>query len=257
MSTLSNVAVPDALRDFFARHSRIALAFSGGTDSAYLMYAARASGATTRAYYVHAQFQPAFELRDAERLAGELDTPMTVLPRDVLAVPEIAANPPDRCYLCKQVIFRGILEAAATDGFTELMDGTNASDDAGDRPGMRALRELSVLSPLRLCGVTKAEVRELSRQAGLFTWDKPAYACLATRIPTGTPIRAEDLRRVERAEEALKALGFTDFRVRLMDGCARLQVPEAQFLRAAEEADAIRAALGADFNAILLDFKTR
>ena len=250
-------AVPEKLIDFFAAHPRLALAFSGGTDSAYLMYAAHACGADVRAYYVHAQFQPEFERRDAERLSEELGVPMTALERDVLAHPEIAANPANRCYLCKRVIFDGILEAAAADGYKEIMDGTNASDDAGDRPGMRALKELDVLSPLRLCGVTKAEVRALSREAGLFTWNKPAYACLATRVPTGTTITAEALQKVERAEEAIKALGFTDFRVRLLGNCARLQVPRAQFLKAAEQADVIRAALEADFDAVLLDFKTR
>ena len=257
MTAKSIPAVPEKLRDFFAAHGRLALAFSGGTDSAYLMYAASACGADVRAYYVHAQFQPAFERRDAERLAAELNVPMTVLERDVLSHPEIAANPADRCYLCKRVIFEGILAAAAADGYREIMDGTNASDDAGDRPGMRALRELEVLSPLRLAGITKAEVRALSREAGLFTWDKPAYACLATRIPTGTTITAEALQKVERAEDALRGLGFTDFRVRLLGDYARLQMPAGQFLRAAEEADAIRAAIGSDFSAILLDFKTR
>ena len=137
------------------------------------------------------------------------------------------------------------------------MDGTNASDDADDRPGMRALAELKVFSPLRICGIPKSEVRQLSRKAGLFTWDKPAYACLATRIPTGTPIRAEALRRVERAESAMREMGFTDFRVRMLGEAARLQVPKAQFLRAAEQADAIREALKADFSDIFLDFKTR
>ena len=250
-------AVPEALRQFFTAHDKIALAFSGGTDSAYLMYAAAACGADVRAYYVHAQFQPAFERRDAERLAAELRVPMTVLERDVLSHPEIAANPANRCYLCKRVIFEGILAAAAADGYREIMDGTNASDDAGDRPGMRALRELEVLSPLRLCGIPKSEVRALSREAGLFTWDKPAYACLATRVPTGTTITAEALAKVERAEDALRGLGFTDFRVRLLGNCARLQVPAAQFLRAAEQAEAIRTALAADFSSVLLDFQTR
>ena len=111
------------------------------------------------------------------------------------------------------------------------MDGTNASDDEGDPPRHGARwRELRVRSPLRECGLTKAEIRRLSAEAGLFTWDKPAYACLATRVPTGTQIDAATLRRVEGAEAALAALGFTDLRVRLFHGAARVQLPESQIM---------------------------
>ena len=137
------------------------------------------------------------------------------------------------------------------------MDGTNASDDAGDRPGMRALEELEVLSPLRLCGIAKADVREYSRRAGLFTWDKPAYACLATRIPAGTPIEADVLRRVEGAEGALFDLGYSDLRVRVFHGAARLQLPSAQLERAARERESVRAALAPYFETVLLDLKDR
>lgn len=191
------------LQEFFTENPRVAIAFSGGVDSSYLLYAALHHGARARAYYVNSAFQPAFELEDARRLAGELNADMKVLPVDVLASEAVTANPPDRCYHCKQMIFRTILAAAEADGFTVLLDGTNASDDAGDRPGMRALRELAVRSPLRECGLTKSDVRRLSREAGLFTWDKPAYACLATRVPAGQPITARDLAVTEAAESYL------------------------------------------------------
>ena len=181
------------LQQFFKENPRVAIAFSGGVDSSYLLYAALRYGARVRAYYVNSAFQPRFELEDARRLAGDLHADLRELQVDVLSSPIVTANPPDRCYHCKRVIFRTIAAAAAEDGFPVLLDGTNASDDAGDRPGMRALRELSVRSPLRECGLTKDEIRRLSREAGLFTWDKPAYACLATRIPTGQPITARDL----------------------------------------------------------------
>ncbi len=206
------------LNEFFSLVPKAAVAFSGGTDSAFLLWAARECGCDVRAYYVKTAFQPQFELEDARRLASELAVPMTVVEADILAVPEAAANGPQRCYHCKTALFSQLRQAAREDGYTVLLDGTNASDDAGDRPGMRALRELEVRSPLRECGLTKEEVRRRSREAGLFTWDKPAYACLATRIPTGTPITTEDLERVERAECALDALGFRDFRVRLFHG---------------------------------------
>ena len=241
------------LNEFFSLVPKAAVAFSGGTDSAFLLWAARECGCEVRAYYG----KPQFELEDARRLASELEVPMTVVEADILSVPEAAANGPQRCYHCKTALFSRLRQAAREDGYTVLLDGTNASDDAGDRPGMRALRELEVRSPLRECGLTKDEVRRRSREAGLFTWDKPAYACLATRIPTGAPITKEDLEKVERAEGALHALGFRDFRVRLFHGAARLQVTEEQLPLVLEQREAISSSLGAAFDGVLLDLKPR
>ena len=237
------------LNEFFSLVPKAAVAFSGGTDSAFLLWAARECGCDVRAYYVKTAFQPQF--------ASELAVPMTVVVADILAVPEAAANGPQRCYHCKTALFSQLWAAARDDGYTVLLDGTNASDNAGDRPGMRALRELEVRSPLRECGLTKEEVRRRSREAGLFTWDKPAYACLATRIPTGTPITKEDLDRVERAECALEALGFRDFRVRFFHGAARLQVTGEQLPLALEKQAELRAALRPDFSDVLLDLAPR
>lgn len=245
------------LEDFFARHPRTALGFSGGTDSAYLLYAGLSLGADVRPYYIKTQFQPAFELADARRLADELGVELTVIEADILADDAVAANPPDRCYHCKRAIMAAIRKAAAADGYEMLADGTNASDDAGDRPGMRALVEMGVVSPLRLCGVTKAALREYSRRAGLFTADKPAYACLATRVPTGTALTAEALGKVERAEEALRAMGFSDLRVRLLADAAKIQLPAAQFSEAARRREELLAALGGDFTDVYLDCKAR
>lgn len=245
------------LEQFFKQVPRAALAFSGGTDSALLLWAAKTYGCDVRAYYVNTVFQPAFELADAQKLAKELEVPMTVVEADVLAVPEAAVNGPRRCYYCKKALFTTLWKRAAEDGYTVLLDGTNASDDAGDRPGMQALRELKVCSPLRECGITKEEVRRLSREAGLFTWDKPAYACLATRIPTGIPITGEALEQVERGEAALAALGFTDFRVRMLSGCARIQMPEAQLPLLMEKRGEVVAALKTIFPAVLLDMEPR
>ena len=164
------------LTEFFDRHPQAALAFSGGVDSAYLLYSAVQAGAKVKAYYVKSAFQPEFELEDAVSLAKMLGADMEILPADILSCRKVTDNPRDRCYYCKQQIFGKILQAAREDGFSVILDGTNASDDSGDRPGMRALQEMQVLSPLRLCGLTKQEIRERSREAGLFTWDKPAYA---------------------------------------------------------------------------------
>ena len=245
------------LETFFREVPRAAVAFSGGTDSAFLLWAAKKQGCQIQAYYIHTDFQPRCELEDARRLAGELGIPMQVIDMDILGVPEAAQNGPRRCYYCKRALFTRLREQAAKDGYTVLLDGTNASDDAGDRPGMQALRELRVRSPLRECGITKDMVRSLSREAGLFTWEKPAYACLATRIPTGTEITREDLQRAEQAETALMALGFRDFRVRLSGEKARLQVTGEQMALAVDKRSEIVQALKPLFQEVLLDLEER
>ena len=247
----------DLLNQFFADHPRIALAFSGGVDSAYLLYAAVKAGCDVRPYYVKTAFQPEFEFADAKHLAQQLGVEMRVIEKDILAVENVRANPANRCYFCKRALFASILSAAQQDGCPVLIDGTNASDDADDRPGMRALRELEVRSPLREAGLTKSEIRMLSKEAGLFTWNKPAYACLATRIPSGTAIDSDTLKRIERSEDALRAMGFSDLRVRVMGSVAKLQLPEVQFILAAEKRADILAALSDDFESVLLDMKAR
>lgn len=252
-----SIIVPEKLKDFFRINGRIALAFSGGCDSAYLLYAALACGARVRAYYVRSAFQPAFELSDAQRLAQTLGADLCVLDVDVLADDRVRKNPAQRCYYCKQQIFGAVLQAAKQDGFACVMDGTNASDDADDRPGMRALAEMQVLSPLRSCGIDKAQVRALSREAGLFTWNKPAYACLATRIPTGTQIERLDLARVEHAEAVLEKMGFAGFRLRLTPKGARLELTEKQMPLLIEKRADILAALGNSFDEITMDLRPR
>ena len=245
------------LEQFFQENPRCALGFSGGVDSACLLYAGVTAGADIKPYFIKTAFQPAFELADAQKLAQGLGVALTVVELDALADPRVAANPADRCYYCKRNLFRALKERAIADGYPVLLDGTNASDQADDRPGMRALAELSVRSPLRECGLTKADVRARSRAAGLFTWDKPAYACLATRVPAGEALTADILARVEGAEDALFRLGYTDFRVRVFHGAARLQLPRGQMERAAREAEDIQAALKPYFTPILLDLEGR
>ena len=245
------------LSSFFSNYPSVALAFSGGVDSAYLLYAAMRYGVEVKAYYVKSPFQPQFEYDDAVKLAQQLGADMQTIELDVLADPEIAANPANRCYFCKRRIFSAIAQAAKADGFDVIIDGTNASDDAADRPGMKALRELLVRSPLRECGLTKGEIRRLSREAGLFTHDKPAYACLATRIPTGIPITGELLQRTEAAEEAMKELGFSDFRIRLLGDAARIQIPEGQLALLIEQREEILKKLKQYYQVVLLDLEVR
>ncbi len=245
------------LTEFFSQYPRVALGFSGGVDSAYLLYCAKKSGAQVGAFFVKTPFQPTFELEDARRLASELDVELTVLHADPLLNPKIVENPANRCYFCKSMIFSSIVNAAKEAGYPVLLDGTNASDDVSDRPGYKALQELNVLSPLRLCGLTKDEIRKRSKEAGLFTWDKPAYACLATRIPTGTPITASLLQHTEAAEDCLRRLGFRDFRVRYLAGSARIQVPTSDFSRILSLRQTIRQELLPYYDHILLDLEER
>jgi uncharacterized protein len=245
------------LQTYFYENPKAALAFSGGVDSSYLLYAALKYGADIRAYYAKTSFQPEFELRDARKLAAQIGARMTVVELDNGCDPRIMENTPERCYFCKRAILAALAKQATSDGYTELIDGTNASDDDGDRQGSRALAELRVRSPLRICGLTKDAIRALSKEAGLFTWDKPAYACLATRIPTGRAITAELLGKVENAEDALFALGFTDFRVRVFGDAARVQLPANQMPAALERRAAILEALKPYFAPVLLDLEGR
>lgn len=245
------------LHDFFTQQNRVALAFSGGVDSAYLLYAGIKSGCDIHAYYVKSAFQPQFELEDARKLAQELGAKMTVLELDVLSEPLVVQNPPNRCYYCKQKIFGKIIEAAKADGYELLIDGTNASDDADDRPGMKALQELRVRSPLRECGIAKADVRKYSKEAGLFTWNKPAYACLATRIPTEVEITSEKLRITEIAEKTLSDMGFSDFRIRLSGNDAKIQIREDQLEKLLLYRKELLEKLKPYYSSITLDLEVR
>ena len=245
------------LKHFFEVYPEVAIAFSGGVDSAYLLYAAMQYGRRVKAYYVKTAFQPQFELEDAFRLAKKLGANMQVLEVDILCDAAVTANPADRCYHCKKILFSHILKAAKADGFSVVLDGTNFSDEASDRPGMRAISELSVRSPLRECALTKAEIRRLSKEAGLFTYDKPAYACLATRIPTGEEITAAKLQRTERAEAFLSQLGFRDFRVRCQGNTAKIQVRETNLSLLMQHREAILTELKKYYTSVLLDLEVR
>lgn len=245
------------LQDFFTQHPKLALAFSGGVDSAYLLYASLQAGCDVRAYYVKSPFQPQFELEDAKKLADLLNASLTILELDVLEDPSITANPSNRCYFCKKKILTAIRETAKKDGYFVLMDGNNASDDADDRPGMKAVFELEVRSPLRECGITKAEVRRLSKEAGLFTWNKPAYACLATRIPTGDTITLEKLTATEISEQFLSSLGFYDFRIRLLGSAAKIQVREEQLEKLLLHRKEILEKLKPYYSAVTVDLEVR
>lgn len=243
--------------EFFQENPAVGVAFSGGVDSAWLLHEAVRYAGRTAAYFVRTPFQPDFELVDAADTARRLGAHLTVIDFDILTVPAVAANPPDRCYYCKKELFTRLLAAAGRDGFPLVVDGSNASDDAGDRPGMRALRELGVRSPLRECGVTKSEIRRLAAEAALPVWNKPSYACLATRIPAGREITAGDLGRVARGEAAFAAAGLGDFRLRLRGGDGLLQVRREQMELARALLPDLRLRLADDFGDIALDSISR
>lgn len=183
--------VPPALRAFFEEHSRVALAYSGGCDSVFLLACARACGVEVHPFTIDTTFQYTFEADDACLAAAQLGIAIEVIELDIFAYPEVVANPPDRCYRCKHVIFQAIFAAANRLGIDTVIDGTNATDDPARRPGFRAIEEFGVRSPLRDAGLTKDRIRELSHKMGLITADKPSYSCLATCVEVGQQITPE------------------------------------------------------------------
>ena len=241
------------IMEFFELNNKVAIAFSGGVDSTYLLYDAVKAGADVKAYCVKSAFQPGFEFEAARELAEQIGAQLEVIEVDVLSDEKVTANPPDRCYYCKQHIMSAIKAAAKADGYDVVCDGTNASDDADDRPGFRALGELGIRSPLRECGLTKEDIRRLSKEAGLPTWDKPAYACLATRIRTGEGITSDKLRITEEAESKLYDMGFRDFRVRMRGNSALVQIREDQHAEAMERKREISDALSGLYDAVAID----
>ena len=215
------------------------------------------AGADVKAYCVRSAFQPGFELVDAKKLAAHTGCRLCVLDVDVLSDDMITANPWNRCYYCKQHIMSAITEAAKADGYDIVCDGTNASDDTDDRPGFRALEEYGIRSPLRECGLTKEDIRRESKKAGLPTWNKPAYACLATRIYTGETITKEKLCITEKAEGVLYEMGFRDLRVRMRGNDALVQIEESQYADALEHEEEIRKALSDMYDEVRIDGSPR
>jgi uncharacterized protein len=212
------------LLDVIAAQGSAAVAFSGGVDSSFLCHAAEAAlGKRAIAVTIVSPMLPQSEIDCAADIAKRVGIEHILVEEEGIDE-EVAANPKDRCYFCKKIEFGNILKAARERGINAVLDGSNM-DDLGDyRPGLKALEELKIVSPLREAGIHKAEVRELSKRFNLPTWDKPAFACLASRIPYGERIDREKLSRIEKAEDALRSVGFRQFRVRSHENIARIEV---------------------------------
>ena len=208
------------------------IAFSAGVDSTYLLKKAHDITDDVTAVTVSSAFVPTEELDAAVSFCKAEGIRHIVMEFDPLSDSRIAANPPDRCYICKYTLFSRIKALAKENGIHHVFDGTNADVDGADRPGMRALEELGIESPLREAGLTKADIRALSKELGLPTWDKPSLACLATRI--SGPLTAEALRMTEKAEQYIRSLGFIQIRVRMLGNTARIEVLPGDIQRLTE-----------------------
>lgn len=213
-----------------------AVAYSSGVDSTFLLKTAReVLGDKVIAITAKSGSFPAREYRESNEFCDREGIPHRIVELKEMEIPGFRENPPDRCYLCKKEIFSRILAAAKESGMAAVAEGSNM-DDLGDyRPGLRAIAELGVRSPLREAGLTKAEIRELSREMGLPTWSKPSYACLASRFVYGEPITAEKLAMVDSAEQLLIDLGFEQSRVRIHGTMARIEVLPGQIAALASE----------------------
>lgn len=212
---------------------RVLVAFSGGTDSAYLAWAAnRALGADALAITADSASIPESHKRDAEAFVRQFGIAHEYIQTYEFDNPDYVRNNPDRCFHCKDELFQRLEQVGRERGYQHIVYGVNV-DDLGDyRPGQNAARLHQVSAPLADAGLTKAEIRELSRQAGLPTWDRPASACLSSRIPYGTPVTIENVKTVETGEESVKALGFRQFRVRFHGEVVRLEIAPEELEKA-------------------------
>jgi pyridinium-3,5-biscarboxylic acid mononucleotide sulfurtransferase len=224
----------DALRERLQSFGSVVVAYSGGVDSAYLAYvASRALGGNALAVTADSASYPERHRQIALRIARDFGLQHQIIHTRELERPEYRSNPTNRCYYCKHELYTHLTEIAAARGAV-VVDGNNADDRGDYRPGRQAAREFGVRSPLDEVDLTKDEIRELSRDAGLPTWDEPASACLSSRIPYHAEVTDEKLRTIERAEQAIRALGFRVFRVRHHDDLARIEIARAEMARALE-----------------------
>ena len=235
----------------------VLVACSGGVDSVLLAaVAAKVLGEKALAATAVSASLASGELEDARAAAIAAGIRHIEVPTDELDKPAYAANAPDRCFHCKDTAYETFTTLAAAEGIAVVVDGTNADDQGDFRPGRRAAKEHGVRSPLAEAGMTKQEIRDWARELGLAVWDKPAAACLSSRVPYGSPVTLEKLTRIDRAEAALKALGFRQCRVRDHDGVARIEIESAGLARLLElRSEVVASVRKAGFAYVSLDLE--
>jgi len=231
----------DRLKETLAGYGKLAVAYSAGVDSTYLLYMAVKALGAQNVLAVTAKLVafPEREFQETEDVCDHLGVTHVVVEMDQMQIPGFSHNPEDRCYLCKKALFTQMLAKAKDLGFSEMAEGSNVDDRSDYRPGRRAIHELLVHSPLEECEISKAEIRALSKEQGLPTWSKPSMACLVTRFPYDTDLTEDQILRVDRAEVYLFGLGFSQVRVRSFPDYARVEVAPEEVPALLEKGDLV------------------